>query len=109
MDRFILHALEANKLSPADKADRRTLIRRATLDLHGLPPTPKQVSQFINDSAPDAYERLIDRLLDSPRYGERYARHWLDLVRYADSDGFKAHRHETRTLLVFAQMAAYRL
>lgn len=90
VDRFILHALEADKLSPANKADRRTLIRRATLDLHGLPPTPEEVSQFLNDSAPDAYERLIDRLLDSPRYGERYARHWLDLVRYADSDGFKA-------------------
>lgn len=90
IDHFVLKNLEQNRLSPNQEANRRTLIRRATLDLHGLPPSPEEIEQFENDLAPDAYERLIDRLLDSPRYGERYARHWLDLVRYADSDGFKS-------------------
>ena len=66
-----------------------TLIRRATFDLHGLPPTPAEVEAFVDDTSPDAYEKLIDRLLASPRYGERWGRHWLDLVRYAESDGFK--------------------
>ncbi|MDA9763956.1 DUF1549 and DUF1553 domain-containing protein [Opitutales bacterium] len=90
IDAFILSSLEANQLTPTQEADRSTLIRRATLDLHGLPPTPEAIARFVNDTSPDAYEKLIDRLLESPRYGERYARHWLDLVRYADSDGFKA-------------------
>src|SRR6185369_5893481 len=66
-----------------------SLIRRATMDLHGLPPTADQVDAFVHDTSPNAYEKLIDSLLDSPRYGERYARYWLDLVRYAESDGFK--------------------
>jgi hypothetical protein len=88
IDAFILAKLEAAGLSPAAEADRRTLIRRACFDLHGLPPTPRQVEQFVNDTSPEAYERLIDRLLASPRYGERWARHWLDLVRYAESDGY---------------------
>src|SRR5262249_55407666 len=69
------------------EADRRTLIRRATFDLWGLPPTPEEVDAFLGDQAVDAYERLVDRLLDSPRYGERWARHWLDVAGYADSEG----------------------
>ena len=90
IDSFILSRLEENGIDPTPEADRRTLIRRASFDLLGLPPTANEVSEFVNDPRPDAYERLVDRLLNSPRYGERYARHWLDLVRYADSDGYKA-------------------
>ncbi len=90
IDAFILSKLEKSGLEPTSEADRQTLIRRASFDLIGLPPTPDEVADFVNDPHSDAYERLIDRLLDSPRYGERYARHWLDLVRYADSDGYKA-------------------
>ncbi|MAM91204.1 MAG: hypothetical protein CMI15_06970 [Opitutaceae bacterium] len=90
IDAFILSKLEKSGLEPTSEADRQTLIRRASFDLIGLPPTPDEVADFVNDPRSDAYERLIDRLLDSPRYGERYARHWLDLVRYADSDGYKA-------------------
>ena len=90
IDAFVLSKLEEFGLKPTLEADRQTLIRRASLDLIGLPPTPEEVALFVNDTRSDAYERLIDRLLDSPRYGERYARHWLDLVRYADSDGYKA-------------------
>ncbi|HEX8912698.1 MAG TPA: PSD1 and planctomycete cytochrome C domain-containing protein [Humisphaera sp.] len=89
IDRFVLAKLKAEGLTPAAEADKVTLIRRATFDLHGLPPTPEEVDAFVADRSPDAYERLVDRLLASPRYGERYARHWLDLVRYAESDGFK--------------------
>lgn len=89
IDFFIQAKLDEKKLKPLPKADRRTLIRRATFDLHGLPPTPSEVDQFLNDSAPDAYERLIDRLLASKRYGERWGRHWLDVVRYADTGGFE--------------------
>ncbi len=89
IDAFILARLAAEGLTPAPEADRATLIRRATFDLHGLPPTPAEVDAFVTDPSPGAYEALIDRLLASPRYGERYARHWLDLVRYAESDGFK--------------------
>jgi hypothetical protein len=89
IDQFILARLEAEGLTPAPEADRRTLIRRATFDLHGLPPTPAEVDAFVNDRSTDAYEKLIDRLQASPRYGERWGRHWLDLVRYAESDGFK--------------------
>jgi len=90
IDSFVLDRLEKAEIDPAPEADRRTLIRRASLDLLGIPPTAAEVSAFVNDPRPDAYERLIDRLLESPRYGERYARHWLDLVRYADSDGYKS-------------------
>ncbi len=85
IDRFILAKLEEKGLKPAPPADRRTLIRRATFDLTGLPPTPEEVEAFVADKSPDAYERLIDRLLASPAYGERWGRHWLDLVRYCDS------------------------
>lgn len=87
IDRFILAELEANGLAPAREADRRTLIRRVTLDLTGLPPSPDDVAEFVCDVAPDALERLVDRLLASPSYGERWARHWLDVARYADSNG----------------------
>jgi hypothetical protein len=90
IDAFILKRIEDQELTPTPEADRITLIRRASMDLLGIPPTPEQIDAFVKDTASDAYERLIDRMLDSPRYGERYARHWLDLVRYADSDGFKS-------------------
>ncbi len=90
VDAFVLARLESKGLAPAPRADRVKLIRRATFDLHGLPPTPAEVEAFVNDKSDNAFERLIDRLLASPRYGERMARLWLDLVRYADSDGFKA-------------------
>ena len=89
IDAFILAKLEQKGLQPAPEADRRTLVRRAYFDLHGLPPTPEQVDEFVNDKSPDAYEKLIDRLLASPRYGERWGRYWLDLVRYADTSGFE--------------------
>jgi len=89
IDRFIARKLDENKLRPAPEADRQTLIRRVYFDLIGLPPSPGEIAAFMNDPAADAYEKLIDRLLDSPRYGERWARHWLDLVRYSESDGYR--------------------
>ncbi|MEX2175422.1 MAG: PSD1 and planctomycete cytochrome C domain-containing protein [Pirellulaceae bacterium] len=89
VDAFLLARMQIEGLSPAPQANRLTLIRRATWDLVGLPPTPDQVDDFVGDQRPDAYERLIDRLLASPRHGERWSRHWLDLVRYAESDGFR--------------------
>lgn len=85
LDRFILAALQAKGIPPAPRADKRTLIRRATFDLTGLPPAPEDVEAFVKDESPDAYAKLIDHLLASPHYGERWARHWLDVVRYADS------------------------
>ncbi len=88
VDRFILQRLEREGLRPAPEADRATLIRRATFDLTGLPPTIEEVDAFLADKRPDAYERLVDRLLASPRYGEHMARYWLDAVRYADSHGY---------------------
>jgi hypothetical protein len=87
IDRFILAKLEAQGISPAPAADRRTLIRRVTYDLIGLPPTPEEVAAFVNDKSPNAWEKVVDRLLASPHYGERWARHWMDLVRYAETDG----------------------
>ncbi len=89
IDNFVFHKLEEKGLKPASPASRNTLIRRATFSLHGLPPTPKEIDAFVNDPASDAYEKLIDRLLASPRYGERWGRHWLDVVRYADTGGFE--------------------
>jgi len=89
IDAFILQKLTAEKLRPARDADRRMLARRAYLDLHGLPPTSEQIEKFANDPAPDAYEKLIDELLASPRYGEKWGRHWLDLARYGDTAGFE--------------------
>lgn len=85
IDRFILASLEAKGLQPVADADRQTLIRRVYFDLIGLPPTPEQIDEFVNDPAPDAYERLVDRLLASSQFGERWGRHWLDVVRYAES------------------------
>ena len=87
IDHFILAALEEKRLQPAPPADKRTLIRRATFDLIGLPPTPRELHAFLDDDSPDAFARVVDRLLASPRYGERWGRHWLDLARYADSNG----------------------
>ena len=88
IDAFIAATLRDKGLSPAPPADRPTLIRRATFDLHGLPPTPEEVEAFEKDAVADAYEKLIDRLLASPRYGERWGRHWLDVARYADNKGY---------------------
>lgn len=85
LDAFILAGLEKKGLIPATPADRRTLLRRATFDLTGLPPTPEEVNAFRADTSPDAFSRVVDRLLASPQYGERWGRHWLDVVRYADS------------------------
>lgn len=90
IDQFILARLDAEKLSPSPEADRTTLIRRVTLDLTGLPPTPAEVDAYLADKSPDAYERVVDRLLASPRYGERMAMQWLDYARYADSHGFQS-------------------
>lgn len=87
IDAFLLVKLDGAGLPFSPEADRRTLIRRATFDLWGLPPTPQEVDAFVADKATDAYERLIERLLESPRYGERWARHWLDIAGYADSEG----------------------
>lgn len=89
IDAFVLAALEARGLELSPDADRVTLIRRASLDLLGLPPAPREIDAFIADTSPDAYERLIDRLLASPRYGERWARHWLDVVRFGESNGYE--------------------
>ena len=89
IDAFLFAALESKGVQPAPRADRRTLIRRVYQDLLGLPPSPAEVDAFVNDRAADAWPRLVDRLLASPHYGERWARHWLDLVRYADSGGFE--------------------
>lgn len=89
VDQFILARLEEEGLAPSPEADRTTLVRRLYLDLIGLPPTPVQVDEFLADQSPDAYERLVDRLLSSPYYGERFAVHWLDLARYADTDGYE--------------------
>jgi hypothetical protein len=88
IDAFIVARLEAEKLSPSAEADRRTLIRRLSFDLLGLPPSPEEVDAFIADSDPLAYERLVDRLLADPRYGERWARHWLDVAHYGDTHGY---------------------
>jgi hypothetical protein len=88
IDQFVLARLEAAGLSPSREASRATLIRRLYLDLLGLPPSPEQVASFVSDDSPGAYRALVDRLLASPHFGERWGRHWLDLARYADSDGY---------------------
>lgn len=88
VDRFVLAKLEANGLRPAPPADRRTLLRRATFDLTGLPPTAEEVAAFERDDSPEAFARVVDRLLASPRYGERWGRYWLDVARYADTKGY---------------------
>jgi len=94
IDSFILARLEGKKLRPNARADKLTLLRRATLDLTGLPPKPEEAQAFLADDAPDAFAKVVDRLLASPRYGERWGRHWLDLARCADTNGFKS--DETR-------------
>jgi hypothetical protein len=96
IDAFVLANLKQHGLAPAPPASRRTLIRRLTFDLTGLPPTPAEVEAFVRDPDPQAYEKLVDRLLDSPRYGEKWGQHWLDLVRFAETDGFEydTHRHD---------------
>ncbi len=88
IDAFIMQKLEAKGLKPSPPADRRTLIRRATYDLTGLPPVAADVDTFVNDTSPDAFAKVVDRLLASPRYGERWGRHWLDVARYADTKGY---------------------
>jgi mono/diheme cytochrome c family protein len=88
VDAFVLSRLETERLHASPEADRRTLIRRVTFDLHGLPPTPEEIDGFLGDESPDAYENLVDRLLASPRYGERWGRHWLDVVHYGDTHGY---------------------
>lgn len=94
VDAFILRDLEQNQLTPSKPVDKVTLLRRATFDLTGLPPTQGETTSFLADKSPKAFERVVDRLLASPQYGEKWARHWLDLARYAESEGFKA--DETR-------------
>ena len=100
IDAYVLARLEAKGIAPAGEADNRTLIRRATYDLTGLPPTPEEVDAFVADSSSDAYDKLVDRLLTSPRYGERWGRYWLDLARYSDTKGYvygdreEAHRRQ---------------
>jgi mono/diheme cytochrome c family protein len=89
IDAFILSRLEANSIEPSPEASKTTLVRRLSLDLTGLPPAPADVAAFVNDDRPDAYERLVTKYLDSPHYGEKWARYWLDLARYADSDGYE--------------------
>ena len=89
LDLFVLDRLERETLTPAPEADRRTWLRRVSLDLVGLPPTPNQVEAFLQDSSPQAWDHVVDQLLASPRYGERWAQPWLDLVRYADTHGFE--------------------
>ena len=92
IDQFVLARLEREGLAPSGEADRATLCRRVYLDLIGLPPTPAELDAFLADAAANAYERLVDQLLASPHYGERWARHWLDLARYADTNGYEKDR-----------------
>jgi hypothetical protein len=96
IDAFVLARLEKEGLSPSAEADRATLIRRVSLDLTGLPPTPEEVDAFLNDTSPDAYEKVVDRLLASPHYGEHQARPWLDMARYADTNGYE--KDDRRTI-----------
>ena len=100
IDRFVLARLTQEKLTPQPAADERTLIRRVTFDLTGLPPTPAEIHDFINDQSPVAYQNLVDRLLDTPQYGEHMAKYWLDLVRFADTNGIH-HDH-------YREMTPYR-
>ncbi len=94
VDQFVLASLESKQLPHSPSADRRTLIRRVTYDLTGLPPTPDEVDAFVRDENPEAYRQLVDRLLDSPQYGEQWARHWLDVARYSDTKGYVYAREE---------------
>jgi hypothetical protein len=114
IDAFLQAKREASGIRPAPPADKRTLIRRVTYDLIGLPPTPAEVDTFLADSSPNAYEKVVDRLLASPHYGERWARHWLDLVRYAESLGhefdfsiFNAYRYRDYVIRAFNEDLPY--
>lgn len=116
IDAFILAKLDARNMTPAPAADRRVLIRRVYFDLIGLPPEPEEVSTFVNDRDPAAYAKLVDKLLADPRYGERWGRHWLDLVRFAESDGFAidserptAWRYRDYVIRAFSQDKPYDL
>ena len=93
IDAFVLSQLKGNELQPAAEANRRTLIRRLSYDLIGLPPSPEEIENFLDDSSPMAYEQLVDRLLADPRHGERWGQHWLDVVRFAESEGYEYDRH----------------
>src|SRR6185503_20059482 len=104
IDSFVLTKLEEKKLPPSPIADKRTLIRRATYDLTGLPPTWEEVQAFLRDKSSDAFETVVDRLLASPQYGERWGRHWLDVARYSDTKGYVYDREEKR----FVHSHAYR-
>lgn len=95
IDAFLLEAMRAKKLTPSAPEAKARLLRRVTLDVTGLPPTPEDVAAFLHDKRPDAYERLVDRLLASPQYGERWAQRWLDVVRYADTNGFELDAERT--------------
>src|SRR5260370_10741780 len=92
-DALLLAGLKKAGLKPAPPADRATLIRRVTFDLTGLPPTPEEIDAFIADKSPNAWEKVVDRLLASPHYGEQWGRHWLDVVRFAESDGYEYDMH----------------
>jgi hypothetical protein len=114
IDAFVLHGLEGKGLRPNAAADKLTLLRRLSYDLTGLPPTLKEQADFLADTSGDAYERLVDRLLDSPRYGERWAQHWLDVVRFAETDGFKedafrpnAHKYRDYVIRAFNRDLPY--
>jgi mono/diheme cytochrome c family protein len=104
IDRFVLAKLRSDDLDLSPQADRRTLIRRASYDLTGLPPSPEQVAAFVTDESPDGYSRMIERLLESPQYGEQWGRHWLDVARYADTKGYVYAREER----FFVHSTAYR-
>ena len=93
IDAFILQGLAKAGLKPAPEADRLTLIRRVTYDLHGVPPTPEEINAFVSDRSPQAWAKVVDRLLSSPKYGEQWGRHWLDVVRFAESDGYEYDTH----------------
>lgn len=114
IDHFILARLERAGVEPAEDADKRTLLRRVTFDLTGLPPTPEEFTAFLADDSPQAFERVVDRLLNSPRYGERWGRHWLDVVRYADTCGNasdypvpQAHKYRDWVIAAFNRDLAY--
>ena len=92
IDAFVLAKLQQHELQPSPEADRRKLIRRLYLVVLGLPPSPEDVERFVHDPSPLAYEQLVDRVLSKPQYGERWARHWLDVVRFAETDGFETNR-----------------
>src|SRR5277367_2338793 len=93
IDAFILAKLEEKNLQPNARADKLTLLRRATIDMTGIPPTQEEIQAFLSDKSPDAWEKVVDRLLASPAYGERWGRHWLDVARYAESDGYEYDTH----------------